>query len=156
MREFNQPSETFGPYDPGGPVDIPDRSTAARQTAVAIEDAIRRDVLETGVFVASDGRELLRRTGQPDRVRYLVSELAVMAGTTFVHNHPGRAGPSVDDVVLAAEFGLHELRVVTDLFRYAVMGMTNVSIDNIQAAYHEMESKLAAQLREQVRLGSLH
>ena len=84
---------------------------------MAVEDAIRNDSLETGVFIGADGKELLRRTGLPHRVSFSEAEWVGMAGSTFTHNHPGNASFSPDDYEQALFAGLHELRAVTPQFR---------------------------------------
>lgn len=156
MRPFKQPSQTFGPYDAGAPKVAPDTSTPARCTAVAIENAIRRDALETGVFIAADGRELLRRQGTPDRVAFTHSELLAIRGTTFTHNHPGGAGFSVDDFSLASEFGLAELRAVTLEFRHMASGIPLLQSAQWLRAYAAAEAQIAPAMVEKVRLGEFH
>lgn len=156
MREFRQPSETFGPYDPGAPKVKPDTSTPARRAAVEVEDVIRRDTLETGTFIAPDGQVLLRRQGQPDRVKYLASELALMRGAVFTHNHPGGAGFSVEDVILASEFGFAELRAVTLNFRHMAYGIPPLDSAKWQRAYAVAEAEVVPVLIEMVRAGDLH
>lgn len=121
MRPFKQPSETFGPYDHGGRAQPPDVSTPARMTAVCIEDEIRRDPTETGVFIAVDGVVLLRRQGAVDRVAYREAELRHMQGTTFTHNHPGDASFSIADYDAAVFAGLQELRAVSPSFRHVLV-----------------------------------
>lgn len=120
-RPFRQPSETFGPYDPGAPTRSPDVSTPARATAVRIEDEIRRDSTETGVFIGADGVVLLRRQGAADRVAYLEVELLRMRGTTFTHNHPGEASFSMADYDAAIFGGIRELRAVSPSFRHMLL-----------------------------------
>jgi hypothetical protein len=120
-RLFRQPSETFGPYDPGAPTQQPDVSTPARAMAVRIEDAIRRDSAETGVFIGVDGTVLLRRQGQADRVTYLETELLRMRGTTFTHNHPGDVSFSMADYDAAVFGGIRELRAVSPSFRHMLL-----------------------------------
>lgn len=58
--KVQQPSETFGPYDPGAPRSVPDTSTPARRVVTKIEDQIRGDALETAAIV-------LPGTGSPSR-----------------------------------------------------------------------------------------
>jgi hypothetical protein len=126
MREFKQPSTGFSLYDPGVPRGVPDTSTPARRTAVAVEDEIRRDDQETGVFIAADGRELLRRRGAPDRVAFTASELGGMQGATFTHNHPGNMPFSVEDVMTSAFLKLAETRVVTSQLRASISRLDGV------------------------------
>jgi len=156
MREFRQPSETFGPYDPGSQKVKPDTSTPARRAAVEVEDAIRSDTLETGAFIAPDGQVLLQRQGQSDRVKYRESELILMRGSLFTHNHPSGSGFSVEDVVLASAFGFAELRAVTFDFRHVAYGIPEHEGAQWKDAYALAESEAASELIEKVRLGELH
>ncbi len=55
MKQFKQPSGEFTIYDPGYPRVKADVSTPARKSAVALEEKIRNDSLETGVFFTDDG-----------------------------------------------------------------------------------------------------
>ncbi len=156
VRQFKQPPQTFGPYDPGAPRVKPDTSTPARAAAVKIEDEIRRDSKETGAFFAADGRELLRRQGEPDMVTFLESELSQLRGATFTHNHPGGGGPSVADVALASEFGFAEARAVTSEFRHSLSGLPALPAAQWQREYDATEGVVASALRESVRTGALH
>lgn len=95
-------------------------NTPARTATVAVEDGIRRDSLETGVLIGPDGTILVRRTGNPDHVHLTVGECRRAAGATFTHNHPAGSGPSLEDVRVAALYGMREMRVVTAAFRHGV------------------------------------
>ena len=158
MRSFLQPSSTFSSYDPGSPRVQPDTSTPSRSTAVQIEDEIRRDAVETGAFIATDGRLMLRKTGVPNRVSFLPEELTGMCGATFTHNHPGGVGFSVEDIVLAGELQLTEVRVVTTRFRHLAFAFTSVAPDEkeLQAAYDLEQRRLVAKTRLKVTVGELH
>lgn len=135
----------------------PDISTPARRTAVGIEDRIRRDALETGALVAPAGSLIVERPGRAaDRVSLTVAELRQATGATFTHNHPGGTGPSVDDVVVCAEFGLGELRVVTSSFRHGVSFPTPVALDSIRSAYATEHPRVARLLTDEVRRGLVH
>lgn len=118
------------------PVTPPDVSTPARATAVAVEDQIRRDQMETGVIIAPSGVELARRQGGSNHVGFTGGQLALVAHATFTHNHPDGNGPSKSDVLLAVQFGLHELRVVTVDYRYIVNMLRNVQVLALEAEYN--------------------
>lgn len=156
MRIFRQPASTFSPYDPGAPIVKPDISTPARATAVRVEDEIRRDDLETGVFIAPTGRVLLRRQGLADRVGFSPRELRRMHGATFTHNHPGESGFSPDDLARAGEAQVAELRVVTPLFRHVIQDFPNLPESKWHALFEIEQQKLAASLIDQVRTGTLN
>lgn len=156
MRTFRQPAETFSPYDHGAPRVLPDTSTPARAKAVEIEESIRRDDLETGVFISPSGETLLRRTGSPDRVSFTVAELANMRGATFTHNHPSRAPFSHHDLALAGEIGLFELRAVTSGRRYLASGIPNLGAKAFEMRLFAYEQASSLALKESVRTGEIN
>lgn len=156
MHGFWQPSSSFNAYDPSAPLVSPDISTPARATAVQLENEIRRDALETGAFIAQDGRILLRRTGRPNRVSYLPEELVGLQGTTFTHNHPGGASFSLEDLLLAADLQLHEVRAVTARFRHGAAALPELHQDTWRTAYDLEYSRQRMRLAPQVRADALH
>ncbi len=156
VHAFNQPSPTLGPYDRSAPRVAADVSTPARRTAVAIEDSIRSDTLETGVFIGPDGLVLLRRKGLPSRVTFSQGELSALAGSTFTHNHLGANSFSVEDVVLASEFELEELRVVTPGHRYGMRGFRVLCPAAWHALFDAATAKAMRPMAEDVRLGLLN
>ncbi|WP_256589990.1 hypothetical protein [Pseudomonas sp. B1(2018)] len=117
---FRQPTGEFTVYDTGYPLSKPDISTPARKAAVEIEDKIRGDKLETGAFIGKDGSIILQRQGEPDSVGFPVSEFDRLKGSTFTHNHPGNGTFSEQDINLAAEIGVVELRAVGPTLRYVL------------------------------------
>lgn len=121
LTKFKQPTGEFTVYDRGYPVSTPDTSTAARAKAVEIETAIRNDKLETGAFIDRNGRVLLQRQGEADNVGFPVDEFPRLKGTTFTHNHPGNSTFSAQDVQLASQIGLAELRAVGPTLRYSMI-----------------------------------
>lgn len=156
MRDFQQPSPRFNAYDPGIALTDPDISTPARAAAVQLENEIRRDAMETGAFIAPEGRILLRRTGFPNRVSYLPEELVCVQGKTFTHNHPGAASFSLEDLLLAADLQLHEVRVVTARFRHGAAALPNLHQDQWRTAYDLEYSRQRVRLAPQVRADALH
>lgn len=157
MKIFNQPTPAFGPYDAVAFSVVADTSTPARLTAVAVEDAIRRDVLETGVFIDADGVELLRRVGEPNKVPFTDLELLTKAGTTFTHNHPGDGSFSLEDYENALFAGVYELRAVSPGFRHILRfeGQMPSRAGLQQLAAHWVGA-LSAQVHESHKVDQLH
>ncbi len=157
VKNFNQPTPTFGPYDPPAPRATPDTSTPARQTAVAIEEGIRNNKLETGVFIGADGKELLRRTGQPNRVGFAEAELAGKAGSTFTHNHPGDGAFSLDDYEAALFAQVAELRVVSPQFRHLLLfGAAPPTRKTLEQLGAEWSAQLSEVVRQANQADQLH
>lgn len=117
-KAFNQPTKGFTVYDPGHPRVEPDVSTPARKAAVALEEKIRRNDMETGIAIDADGSVLLSRKGRADQVGFTESEFRVMRGTLFTHNHPGNGTFSIEDGARAHEANFVELRAVGPNLRY--------------------------------------
>lgn len=128
-----------------------DVSTASRRTAVGIEDRIRREGLETGVLIGADGRVLARHQGQPDQVGFSPSELALAKDATFTHNHPAGHGPSLEDALMGAMFGMREVRVVTDMFRHGILRLDSGLMIPLQAAFGVQELDALASVRDDLR-----
>ena len=114
-----------------------------------IEDEIRRDSTETGVFISTDGSVLLRRQGEADRVAYQEVELLRMRGATFTHNHPGDASFSMADYDAAVFGGIRELRAVSPSFRHILL--LNHAMPTAQDLQRLAVSRAAA-ISEKVRV----
>jgi len=114
----NQPTWNFSPYDPGFPRRAPNELTPARKAAVAFENQVRTKPVEHGALFRSDGSLLQDRVGTVNRVTFSDDVLKAASGCLFTHNHPGGFTISNDDVLLAQIFGMSEVRVVTDKFRF--------------------------------------
>jgi hypothetical protein len=156
MRTFKQPAETFGPYDPGAPRVAPDVSTPARAAAVRIEDEIRRDSLETGVFIAADGQEIMRRRGAPDRVSFPEADLLGMRGSTFTHNHPGDASFSLADYEAAVFTAVAELRAVSPSFRHMLRPAAHVpTVDDLRSFAVEQQSSISAKVAALAKIDAI-
>lgn len=149
------PGSHANPYDPAAPTVAPDVSTPARATAVAIEDQIRFDPLETAAFIDPGGAVLLRRQGNQNSVGFSPAELAVSRGTTLTHNHPGGSSFSVADVVLASMWGISEVRAVTPLFRQSISNLPKLPPPVIQAAYDLALRSVYAGVVDDVQAGAL-
>ena len=153
---FRQPPGEFTVYDSTFPRTIPDTSTPARQAAVAIEEKIRHERLETGTLISADGQTILQRVGEPDRVRFPESALQRGQGATFTHNHPGGTSFSLDDVALAAEFQFGELRVVAPLQRFIMQpGRSWPSPSDIETAYNDIFRHAQLDVHNRVTAGEL-
>lgn len=118
---MRQPQGVFTPYDIIEPRGTPDVSTAARAAAVAFENEVRLATIEHGAAFAADGRLILRKAGEPNRVGYTDAEIESMRGSLFTHNHPNGASFSFADVRLASRIGLVELRAVGPQFRHILV-----------------------------------
>jgi hypothetical protein len=77
-------------------------------------------------------------------------------GATFAHNHPLGSGPSKEDVSLAIEYGLHEVRVVTRLHRFIVNSFGHIQVAAFDAEYASTFPKVIQTLRGEVLSGQLN
>jgi hypothetical protein len=163
---FRQPQlPTLPAYDLSVARVKPDVSTPARAKAVEIEDLIRADALETGVFIDQAGKVLFQRQGRPDRVAFKTKELYLAEGATFTHNHPagttlsfGASGDDTTDLVLAFTWGFAEVRAVTRNARHMArpIGASWPSLERLNAALPTSERRAAVIVKEMVRTDKLH
>jgi hypothetical protein len=116
---------SFSIYDTGWPSAAPDRSTPALNSAVGLEDSVRRDSDETGAFFARDGSLIIRKTGTPKQVSFTKQELVGTDGTLFTHNHPDDGTFSREDIVAAIQSRLIELRAVGPSLRHRMQAPGN-------------------------------
>jgi homoserine acetyltransferase len=116
---------------------------------------IRYDQLETGVIIAPDGSEVDRKTGAPDRVGFTGAKLSLVARATLTHNHPAGGSPSVPDMILAAHYSLHELRVVTQEYRFIVNALGGIQVAALVAEYNDQVQRVQAAVRSMLVHGGL-
>ncbi|UZR29072.1 structural protein [Methylococcus mesophilus] len=155
MKEFKQPPGEFSIYDPEAPRGKPDVSTPLKRAVVKLEDSIRQQASETGAFFGSEGNVILQRSGKADKVAFTHGELRAMGGSTFTHNHPGGASFSLNDVQMAAEYSLQELRAVTSLFRHSMSGQWPAA-DVLDRAFAEELVKAKNAVHDLVITNQLH
>ena len=135
---------------------LPDVSTPALAAAVGIEDMIRHNPVETGVFIAPDGLTLLKRKGHVDRVGFARTELKCFRGATYTHNHPNGYGPSLEDVHLGAAYGLKEVRVVTSSFRHSVSKLDVRFIVPLLRTFPTTQASVQVAVRDDVLRGLVY
>jgi hypothetical protein len=159
---FRQPTTGGGSvYDPNAVKVAADVSSAARRAAVEIENEIRKDLLETGVFIGKNGVALLRRTGLADSVGFTVKELFRMSGATFTHNHPGGGSLSYQgmdsDLGRAFVWGLGEVRAVSGQFRYIAYPLKGAwpDVAQLELLYPDAEKHAHAVVADMVKSDQL-
>lgn len=134
----------------------PDLTTAARRTAVGLEDVIRHQKDETGALIAPDGSYVVQpRVGSSTHVSFSGAELSRVLTMTCTHNHPHGNGPSAADLALGAKYKLHEVRVVTPDFRFIVNGLASVPYRDIDFEYQDEERRMRQAVNALVRQGLL-
>lgn len=131
-------------------------STPARDAAMRIEAKIRRYPNEMGVIISPNGQELFRRTGFADRVPFKEKELLASVGATFTHNHPSGNPHSLEDIELGAEFHMHEVRVVTQTWRFVASGLDAINVDTVRAEYNREVGSVRLAVRDDVKRGQVH
>jgi len=76
------------------------------------EQEIRNRRTEFGVLFDPDGTVVLKKTSrQRSYIRFYEDELRQFRGRVFTHNHPSGSAFSIQDLSVAAEYGLAEMRV---------------------------------------------
>lgn len=117
----------------------PDISTPARATAVAFEDSNRLHYLEHGVIIAPDGWRIATAVGYSNKLSFPNQKLSLVADITVTHNHPHRHSFSYEDIELAVEFQMREIRCVTRDHRHFAWGFAGVDLTRIASEYIQLE-----------------
>ena len=155
-KVFRQPIGEVVVPDLESPV-LPDVSTLQKAATVQFENTIRNEKLEYGAAFNSQGNKLLEKVGEPDRVSYSVNDLAAMRGLVFTHNHPLDTSFSVQDVLLAAEAGMKELRAVGPRLRYSFAGLDGITdLGQLEADIRRIIQQVNQQLSDAVKTTQLH
>lgn len=158
-KSFAQPSDSFSVYDPSVPMVQPDTSTPLKKAIIDVENDIRNDHLENGVVFDENGKILLEKRGQPDRLEFTDSEVLLLKNRTFTHNHPNGGTFSNKDVLMAATYDILELRVVTPQFRFSMRpshGRQWCSRMAVQPHYEQAMQQANFIVNDLVKTGSLH
>jgi hypothetical protein len=125
-------------------------------TAIAFEDAHRFEPVEHGAIIAPDGHLRLRRVGTRNNLRFAPAELALVQDITFTHNHPESHSFSVEDIELAAEYKMHEIRVVTAGYRHFAWGFARVDHSLVKSEYKQLEPYAQHQVLGRIIAGILN
>ena len=76
--------------------------------------------------------------------------------STFNAYDPGGASGSLEDLLLAADLGLNEVRAVTARFRHGVTALPNLHQDTWRTANDLQDSRQRVLLAPKVRVDALH
>jgi hypothetical protein len=114
----SQPRDDQGRWSSGGGGDAAAYGEGlSAQAATALRDAenrIKAQKVETAVVVGADGQILIDKSDGNERyVQFTREELGKMKGGVLTHNHPIAWAFSQDDVALAMDRNVAEVRVVT-------------------------------------------
>lgn len=95
-------------------------SAKIRRTLRKTERSFTPSTNEQSVVIGSNGDVLFSKEGGPEKIRFSLSELALMKDAIVTHTHPGIASFSRSDIGLAAVNELAEVRAVDDVFVYSM------------------------------------
>lgn len=129
-------------------------------TLERIERQIRNLPVEHVYALDEDYNIILHRTdGHPSRVALSYAEVAALHGALLTHNHPGGRSFSPEDVELARDAALRELRVVTRNRRYSMRpppgGWQSTSDAGFAQVLEEESDLLYATLDREIARGVL-
>lgn len=91
-----------------------------RQRLKKIEKEIAGLDMEKAVILNPDGTTFHQKLGDEDMVRFDSNELRKFSGKTFAHNHPLDITLSENDIFLARNTNLAEIRAVGDRYVYSM------------------------------------
>ena len=125
-------------------------------TLASVEDRIRDNPTETAVVVGRDGRVLLDKTeGSATAVHFSRDELSLFRGSTMTHNHPASTSFSRDDVSLAIEEGIEEMRVTSRLYDYSMRLPKGADLGDLREAAFLADQEVASEFWAAIRAGTM-
>jgi len=146
--------------DSGLSQDLPE-PTLSRDEQIQVQGERIRDIPdhEVGIAVDQDGRVIVDKLGSGPRGNYAGSvdfteqELQAMRGQTLIHNHPGayqegweRSGAfSPQDLLLAHEYQIGEMRVVGKGVDYIARVPTNIPRGTLQRIIERADSRVRSE-----------
>jgi hypothetical protein len=137
----------------GEPVRVADPETVIQEQGERIRTLQDHEV---GIAVDRNGNVIIDKTGYGQNTRsyggvnFTDQELAAMRGETLIHNHPGgyiegwpRAGAfSPDDILLAHEYGIGEMRVVGKRVDYIARAPQEIDRIQLRLAIRDAEASV--------------
>ncbi len=136
----------------------------APKAIIEAESLIINKTNEAAVAVGSDGKILLEKEGDVDRITFSVAEMQRIAGATVTHNHPSGEGFSKSDIQTAILANLAELRAVGTnsagvghlySLRPATGAWRVAAWPEISAVYEALTREVEAALRAEIAGGTM-
>ena len=115
---------------------------------------------EYGILYDSQGKRILKKRGEKDRIVYTDEETALMLGGVLTHNHPSGATFSVDDIDMMGRTGVTELRAIGRDGVYVIRQPAEWpeginSFEKLEKEYSEIQLSLQNEMYEEVLSGRI-
>lgn len=115
---------------------------------------------EYGILYDSQGKRILKKRGEKDRIVYTDEETALMLGGVLTHNHPSGATFSVDDIDMMGRTGVTELRAIGRDGVYVIRQPAEWpeginSFEKLKKEYSEIQLSLQNEMYEEVLSGRI-
>lgn len=92
---------------------VKEQPIAEEQKVFSIESAIKNKKIEIGVIYDRDGKELLKKQGEADKIVLNGQEKLLLKNAIFTHNHPSNGPLSDGDIFNFWKYDMYEVRAVT-------------------------------------------
>lgn len=104
---------------------------------------------EVSTVYDSKGNQLFQKQGTEHNVEFSDDELTKLKGATLTHNHPNNSFFSEEDLSVATEYELREIRACTEqaIYSFKPAGMTNNLMFNNR--YKKFNKSLTQELKDE-------
>lgn len=85
------------------------KSLGLRRSLAQVENDIRRNSYETGVYLDDNGKVLLRITQNKGTIDFVEAERAIARGKIFTHNHPEEKGMKATERAIGVSLSKEDL-----------------------------------------------
>ena len=118
----------------------------------AAEESIAYNTFETAIIFDLSGQEIFRVIDEQQHVIFSSEEKEQLLGMIVTHNHPYKLNPggsensslmSLDDIVLAHECYIHELRTVHGSYVHSFSWSANADIMQLESLCSSLKSLMA-------------
>lgn len=137
------------------------------------ENRVRFNDRETVAFYDRDGKKLFTKTGEPDNVKFDLTEAQeqILNRSVMTHNHPASAFAekngwqwkgvsfSLADIEIAIKLNLAEIRAVGNAFRYSLRpgknGWSKKFKEELSGEYEKIRAKITMELGQKIVAGEI-
>lgn len=151
ILKFNENHDNLGRFSSGsgGAATSGGISPGFRAALYQVESDSIWESTEVSTVYDNKGNQLFQKQGTEHNVEFSDDELTKLKGATLTHNHPNNSFFSGEDLSVATEYELGEIRACTEqaIYSFKPAGMTNNLMFNNR--YKKFNESLTQELKDE-------